>query len=70
LRLAKKLRCGKGASREEGGSGVRIYIATWVFDGIGGVFRPLSWDGRQSEMGGGDPRDPKIMDDIGPLTIP
>ena len=65
-------------------SGVKIYIATWDFDGIGAVFRPLTKDGGQWRMGGGPPpytpdpieptvqnsAGPKIMDDVGPITIP
>jgi hypothetical protein len=65
-------------------SGVKIYIATWDFDGIGAVFRPLTKDGGQWRMGGGPPpytpdpiepnvqnsAGPKIMDDLGPITIP
>jgi hypothetical protein len=65
-------------------SGVKIYIATWDFDGIGAVFRPLTKDGGQWRMGGGpgpytpDQTDPtvlyspapKIIDDLPPITIP
>ena len=65
-------------------SGVGIYIATWDFDGIGAMFRPLTRDGGQWRMGGGpgpytpDPTDPtvlyspgpKIMDDLAPIAIP
>ena len=65
-------------------SGVKIYVATWDFDGIGAVFRPLTKDGGQWRMGGGGPpyvedatdptvlysADPKIMDDVPPITIP
>jgi hypothetical protein len=65
-------------------SGVKIYIATWDFDGIGASFRPLTRDGGQWRMGGGGPpytpdatdptvqysADPKIMDDVAPITSP
>ena len=65
-------------------SGVKIYVATWDFDGINAVFRPLTRDGGQWRMGGGGPpytqdatdptvfysADPKIMDDLPPMAIP
>ncbi len=65
-------------------SGVAIYVATWDFDGINAIFRPLTRDGGQWRMGGGGPpytpdavdptilysADPKIMDDLPPMTIP
>jgi glycosidase len=65
-------------------SGVRIYVATWDFDGIGAAFRPLAQTAGQWRMGGGGPpytpdatdpnvlysADPKIMDDAGPFAIP
>jgi len=65
-------------------SGVKIYIATWDFDGIGAIFRPLTESGGQWRMGGGGPpftpdptdptvkysNDPKIMDDLPVITIP
>jgi glycosidase len=65
-------------------SGVKIYAATWDYDGIGARFRPLCTVASQWEMGGatagaaGTPcdgtgirsDDPKIMDDFGPITIP
>jgi glycosidase len=65
-------------------SGVRIYVATWDWDGIGAAFRPLTQAGGMWMMGGGGPPytpdavdpailysgDPKIMDDIAPFTIP
>jgi glycosidase len=65
-------------------SGVKVYAATWDFDGIGGAFRPLTKDGGQWRMGGGGPpytpdatdpallysADPKVMDDIAVITIP
>jgi hypothetical protein len=65
-------------------SGVKLYIATWDFDGIGAVFRPLTKDGGQWRMGGGGPpftadttdpgilysADPKVMDDVTVISIP
>lgn len=66
-------------------SGVRVYVTTWDFDGIGAVFRPLCDTAGQWTMGGGTPAvppatcpsgvgqasgDPKIMDDVPPIDIP
>jgi glycosidase len=51
-------------------SGIKVYVTTWDFDGIKGVFRPLSPAGGQWEMGGGQPTDPKWMDDHPPIPIP
>ncbi|HKA88597.1 MAG TPA: alpha-amylase family glycosyl hydrolase [Haliangiales bacterium] len=65
-------------------SGVKIYIATWDFDGINAIFRPLAKDAGAFRMGGGGPpytpdpndasilysADPKIMDDLPVITIP
>ncbi|MCA1829677.1 MAG: hypothetical protein LC689_22360, partial [Myxococcales bacterium] len=51
-------------------SGIKVYVTSWDFDGIKGVFRPLSPGGGQWEMGGGQPGDPLIMDDVPPITIP
>jgi hypothetical protein len=65
-------------------SGVKLYITTWDFDGIGAIFRPLTESGGQWRMGGGGPpytpdpvdptvkysSDPKIMDDLPVITIP
>ncbi|MCK6545712.1 alpha-amylase [Myxococcota bacterium] len=51
-------------------TGVRVYITTWDFDGIDNRFRPLTPEGGQWVMGGGAETDPKIMDAIGPITIP
>jgi hypothetical protein len=65
-------------------SGVKIYLATWDFDGINARFRPLAKDAGPYTMGGGAPpytpdatdptvqysADPKIMDDVPPITIP
>lgn len=66
-------------------SGVRIYVTTWDFDGIGGRLRPLCTVGSDWEMGGGTAGaastpcasaagiasdDPKVMDDLPPIAIP
>ena len=51
-------------------SGIGVYVTTWDFDGIKGIFRPLSAAGGQWEMGGGQPTEPKIMDDHPVITIP
>jgi glycosidase len=59
-------------------SGVKVYVTTWDFDGINGVFRPLAKVAGDWTMGGApdfDPvtllsSDPKIMDDAGPFAIP
>ena len=71
-------------------SGVKIYITTWDYDGIGNRFRPLCTEASEWEMGGGvagsgfpswfasmlcvvqanTSGDPKIMDDVPPITIP
>src|SRR5204863_2721073 len=51
-------------------SGIKVYVTTWDFDGIKGVFRPLSQLGGQWEMGGGSATEPLIMDDVPPILIP
>jgi glycosidase len=66
-------------------SGVAVYVTTWDFDGIGGRLRPLCTVASQWEMGGGTAGaahaacasptgitsdDPRIMDDLPPITIP
>lgn len=60
-------------------SGVKLYLTTWDFDGIGGGYRPLLQTRGPYAMGGGpgpyDPTSgesagPKIMDQVGPITIP
>ncbi|KLO21551.1 hypothetical protein X275_08805 [Marinitoga sp. 1197] len=45
-------------------SGWKIYITTYDYDGIESVLRPLTPEGGQWAFGGGQPTDPKIMDDI------
>ena len=50
--------------------GVRFYLTTWDFDGIEARYRPLSPTGGVWEFGGGAPDDPRIMDDIPPVTVP
>jgi glycosidase len=60
-------------------SGVKLYLTTWDFDGIGGGYRPLLQIRGPWAMGGGpapyDPSTgesagPKIMDQVGPISIP
>ena len=54
-------------------SGVRLYLTTWDIDGIQNVYRPIDDLGGQwtykSGQAGGAPY-PKIMDSLGPVTIP
>jgi hypothetical protein len=45
-------------------TGWRFYITSWDFDGISGNFRPLTPQGGQWAMGGGDKGDPLIMDSL------
>jgi glycosidase len=51
-------------------SGVRVYLTTWDYDGIGASFRGLSPAGGEWEVGGGAATDPMIMDAVGPIAIP
>ena len=44
--------------------GGKIYITTWDYDGVGGLYRPISANGGQYEMIGPNPKAPLIMDDI------
>lgn len=60
----------KGPFGVEDWTGARVYVTTWDFDGIDNRFRPLTPEGGQWVMGGGAETDPKIMDAIGPITIP
>jgi len=48
-------------------SGVRLYLATWDYDG---GYRPLELAPRSAVMGGGSAGDPLIMDDTGIITLP
>jgi glycosidase len=50
-------------------NGVRVYLATWDFDGVQKVFRPISQAGAAYEFGGGNPGDPHVMDDLPPITL-
>ncbi|MDN5345607.1 MAG: hypothetical protein PWQ73_104 [Petrotoga sp.] len=45
-------------------SGWTIYVTTYDYDGIEGVLRPLSPNGGPWSFGGGNPTDPKIMDEV------
>jgi hypothetical protein len=61
-------------------SGVRVYLTTWDFDGIQAIFRPLDAAPGPFTLGGGSTgctgvppascTDPKIMDEVGPITLP
>ncbi|MFD2096444.1 alpha-amylase family glycosyl hydrolase [Corallincola platygyrae] len=48
----------------------KVYAATWDIDGISDSLRTLSPAGAQWEFGGGEASEPKIMDDIEPITVP
>lgn len=50
--------------------GVSVYATTWDFDGIDNIYRPLTPAGGPWSVGGGEPTDPLIMDDLGPIAIP
>ena len=45
-------------------SGYKLYITTWDFDGIEARYRDLKPEPKAYIFGGGNPGDPKIMDDI------
>ena len=51
-------------------AGVKVYLTTWDFDGIGGNFRPLTPGGGQWDFGGGQTTDPLIIDDTAIITLP
>jgi len=49
-------------------SGARVYVTTWDYDGGWRALRPVAAD---YAFGGGDPaRDPRVLDAVGPITIP
>jgi hypothetical protein len=50
-------------------TGVKVYITTWDFDGVQKVFRAISPAGDSYVFGHGNPGDPKIMDDVPPITL-
>ena len=50
-------------------SGVKVYVTTWDYDGIGARFRPIALEGGPWLVGGGQSTDPYIMDDIA-FTLP
>ncbi|MGC9771848.1 alpha-amylase family glycosyl hydrolase [Fervidobacterium islandicum] len=45
-------------------AGWTIYITSWDYDGIENKFRPLQQEPKAYIMGGGNPTDPLIMDDV------
>lgn len=45
-------------------NGWDIYVTTFDFDGIESILRPIRPEGGQWAFGGGNPEDPKIMDDM------
>ena len=50
-------------------NGVKVYVATWDYDGLSGAFRGLSQAGGNYEFGHGNPTDPHIMDEVPPITL-
>jgi len=44
--------------------GWTIYVTSWDYDGIENKFRPLQQEPKAYIMGGGNPTDPLIMDDL------
>ena len=59
-------------------TGVKVWIATWDFDGIGASFRKIFATAHPYDMAGGTMScndtdgclDPRIMDSVGPITFP
>jgi len=66
-------------------AGVKVYVTTWDFDGIGASFRRIFPTAPPYDMGGGTVDcfeaggvvvkadgclDPRIMDEVGPITLP
>ncbi|MGB9795736.1 alpha-amylase family glycosyl hydrolase [Fervidobacterium gondwanense] len=45
-------------------SGWTVYVTSWDYDGIESKFRPLQQEPKAYIMGGGNPTDPLIMDDV------
>jgi glycosidase len=45
-------------------AGAKLYITTWDYDGVGGLYRAISPEGGQYTMTGEDPSAPLIMDDL------
>ncbi len=60
---------GAGLSNPPSLSGVRIYIATWDYDGLESSYRLLQPAPQAYIMGGGNETDALIMDDTGIITI-
>ncbi|BDU51427.1 alpha-amylase family glycosyl hydrolase [Haliovirga abyssi] len=49
--------------------GIKVYIATWDYDGLENSYRGITPEGKAYIFGGGDENSPKIMDDIPVLEI-
>ena len=45
-------------------AGAKLYITTWDYDGVGGLYRAIMTEGGQYMMKGADPTAPLIMDDV------
>lgn len=45
-------------------AGAKLYITTWDYDGVGGLYRAIKPEGGQYSMKGADPDAPLIMDDV------
>lgn len=58
---------GKAIGKLNSLSGIKIYINTWDYDG---GYRPLNTIADTHTYGGGNPNDPKIMDDTVVITLP
>lgn len=45
-------------------SGGKVYVTTWDYDGLNGMYRDLRATPGGFEYGGGEPTDPKLMDTL------
>ncbi len=45
-------------------AGGKLYVTTWDYDGVGGLYRSIAPEGGQYTMQGDDPNAPLIMDDV------
>jgi glycosidase len=50
-------------------NGVQVYVTTWDYDGVNKVYRPLSPAGGPYTFGNGAATDPRVMDDVAPVTL-
>jgi hypothetical protein len=48
-------------------TGAKIYVTTWDYDG---GYRALAPQAQPFSMGGGDPADPRVMDDSEIIVVP